>query len=148
MRKLTIMAAFGAVLLVTESCTAGDREDPNLTSEESGISVTAAAAPKYSAVAVAIGVTGDVEVVVAVDPNGVVTSADAATGHVLLRLDAVDAAQGWRFRQQPEGGKIKLIFSFRILSRDAAEQEAGVTFFPPNRVEVRSKPAPPPPVQN
>jgi protein TonB len=54
-------------------------------------------APVYPRAAVVSGVSGAVEVRVLVDENGHVISAQAVSGHPLLREAAVDAAYGARF---------------------------------------------------
>jgi TonB family protein len=47
--------------------------------------------------AVITGVTGSVVVEVVVDEKGIVLSARAISGHVLLRAAAESAARGWRW---------------------------------------------------
>ena len=53
--------------------------------------------PNYSAAAKSVGAQGQVNVQVVIDESGRVISANAVTGHVLLRADAERAARNARF---------------------------------------------------
>ena len=53
--------------------------------------------PVYSATAKSLGVKGEVRVRVLIDENGNVISADAVSGHSLLRNSAVSAARASKF---------------------------------------------------
>jgi len=53
--------------------------------------------PAYPALAKAAGVTGSVVVEILIDERGNVISANALSGHPLLKDAAVEAARGWKF---------------------------------------------------
>lgn len=66
--------------------------------------------PAYPPLAKAARVTGSVVVEVTIDENGDVTSAQALSGHPLLRDSAVTAARGWKFSPtQLSGVLVKVI---------------------------------------
>jgi len=59
----------------------------------------------------------------------------------MLKKAALDAAQNWRF-EAGSAATIDLKFGFTMLPEKAA-QESEVTFFPPDEIEVRKRPAAP-----
>jgi TonB family protein len=61
--------------------------------------------PPYPAVAKAAGAEGAVQVIVSVNENGEVTTAQATSGHPLLREAAVEAGKQWKFQQTELNGK-------------------------------------------
>jgi TonB family protein len=100
--------------------------------------VVRSVAPPYSAIAAAWTVSGTVLVDVQIDPDGLVTSANAASGPSLLRKAATDAAKVWRFNSvDPSAGSrsVRLTFIFRELSYAGNEEEQG--FIPPYQMVVR-----------
>lgn len=66
--------------------------------------------PEYPAVAKAAGAQGPVQVQVSIDENGNVVTAEAITGHPLLRQAAIDAAKQWQFKPTELSGKpVKIV---------------------------------------
>lgn len=61
--------------------------------------------PAYPAVAKAAGAEGPVQVIVTVNENGEVTTAQATSGNPLLRDAAVEAGKQWKFQQTELNGK-------------------------------------------
>ncbi len=75
--------------------------------------------PVYPPAAVAARIFGTVLVEVNVDESGMVTSARALSGHMLLKEAAVDAARGWTFKPTIlQGTPVKVIgtltFTFNL----------------------------------
>lgn len=62
--------------------------------------------PEYPKAAAAVGAAGAVNVKVLVNRQGNVVSAEAVSGHLLLRSTAVEAAKKAKFRPFTENGKI------------------------------------------
>jgi hypothetical protein len=69
--------------------------------QDSGIKVITSARPIYPPTAKAVGATGEVDVMAALDDNGDVISAEVFTGHPLFRTVSKDAALKWKFGKNP-----------------------------------------------
>jgi TonB family protein len=96
--------------------------------------------PAYPAVAKAAGVEGAVQVQVLIGETGQVVSAEALTGHPLLRDAALEAARQWEFKPTTLEGKpvkVKGVTTFNFtLDKPSQAQREGQTITAP----------PPPPV--
>jgi TonB family protein len=97
-------------------------------------SATRKVAPAYPPIAKAARAQGAVQVNVTIDENGNVTSADAVSGHPLLRDAAIEAAKQWQFKPTLLGGeavKVQglLTFNFTVQSKD--EEPGQVALTPP-----------------
>lgn len=95
--------------------------------------------PQYPAVAKAAGAEGPVQVQVTVNENGEVVSAEAVSGHPLLREAAVEAARQWRFKPTAIDGKsVKtqgtLTFNFTLSKNAETEARQLVEAAQPSRV--------------
>lgn len=103
-------------------------------------SVTAAVFPPYPPIARAANASGDVSVEISIDDGGNVSSAEARSGHPLLRRSAEAAAKRWRFARTTEAtGKrsITVTFSYQLLPRCSPGADLAMTFYPPSRVEIK-----------
>lgn len=69
--------------------------------QDTGIKVIASAQPIYPPTAKAVGATGEVDVLAALNNNGDVVSAEVFTGHPLLRLVSKDSTLKWKFEKNP-----------------------------------------------
>jgi protein TonB len=63
--------------------------------------------PRYPAIARAARAQGALKVNILIDPRGRVVEACAAEGHPLLRMAAIKAALGWKFKRFPGKSKYK-----------------------------------------
>jgi TonB family protein len=95
--------------------------------------------PQYPAVAKAAGAEGPVQVQVTVNENGEVVSAEAISGHPLLREAAVEAARQWRFKPTTiEGKSVKtrgtLTFNFTLAKNAEIETRQLAEAAQPSRV--------------
>jgi outer membrane biosynthesis protein TonB len=108
--------------------------------------VVSAVAPYFPAVALAARVAnrdgGKVVVEVKIDAKGVVTSAEAVSGHRLLQGVSIMAAKRWHFAESAEPKNIRtarLTFIFIQLNDKPPRGEPSelVTFMPPYQVEVK-----------
>ena len=94
-------------------------------------------APLYPPTARAVGASGEVVVAIKIDKDGVVTGAQAVSGHPLLRQIAAQAARQWLFstdEAMPEReGKLVFVFikSFKTEPANLLRK--------PNRLEVFSR---------
>ncbi len=80
--------------------------------------------PAYPEVAKAARASGTVQVQITVDESGNVTSAEAKTGHSLLRDAAVGAARQWQFKPTAiEGKPVKVqgVLTFNFYLKDKEE---------------------------
>lgn len=135
MRAITLAAvvtAFSAAYISLASAHAGQAG----ASAAAPPAVTSAASPWYPPVAKAARASGDVVVDVEIDASGNVSSAQAATGHPLLRKPSEEAASRWRFAADSKAGgrKAQLTFSYRQAGRP--EDEVPPVFEPPYKVVV------------
>ena len=92
-------------------------------------------APKYPASAQAVRATGTVNVVVKIDKNGKVISANAISGHPLLRKACEVAAINWLFSTDStvEEREIKLTFLLRLGDKNKKDK---VKFKKPYTLEL------------
>jgi len=117
-------------------------------SQESGIKVITSDTPNSPATARAVGARGEVDVMAALDQEGNVISAEAFSGHPLLRRVSMESALKWKFEKisSPEisrsvviafyfgeGGQTKVIEK----SEKASEEVGNVTSTSFSRVELR-----------
>lgn len=88
--------------------------------------VISAVEPKgYPMTAMALGALGKVEILVVIDAAGKVISAEAISGHPLLRQGSREAAVKWEFEQVPEkmgNRSIVLTFEYNPQGRKTIEQ--------------------------
>jgi TonB family protein len=84
--------------------------------------VTDYVAPVYPAVARAVRATGLVYVGIEVNDAGKVISANAVSGHPLLRRSAELASVQWRFSSLPGRHFLLLRFTYKILERAKSDQ--------------------------
>jgi hypothetical protein len=96
-----------------------------------------AIAPVYPMLTVYSATTGDVSVRVEIEKSGAVSVATAIDGHKLLQPAAESAAKQWRFEPGISSQEARLIFSFRILPKEATETELSTRFRSPYNIEVR-----------
>jgi hypothetical protein len=96
------------------------------------------AAPQYSGVAIAAGVSGNVSIKVQVAPAGGVRLLEV-TGHVLLRQNSQDAAKKWTFDPSSAGTKQVITFIFRLLPAKAPAEDEELRFVSPLTVEVSKR---------
>ncbi|MBS1809943.1 MAG: TonB family protein [Acidobacteria bacterium] len=85
------------------------------------------AQPSYPAAAKAAGVEGPVQVTVTVNENGEVTTAQAVSGHPLLREAATEAGRQWKFKQTELNGKavpVQGTLTFNFTLADGPNKEA------------------------
>jgi TonB family protein len=78
--------------------------------------IIASAVPIYPAAAQAVWAIGEVEILVAIRPDGTVYSATPVSGHPLLKAAAKVAAQKFRFEPatEPDDRKLVLVFVFLL----------------------------------
>lgn len=93
-------------------------------------------APPFPPAALAVRASGEVIVAVKIDREGIVISAQAENGHVLLRKAAEFAAKTWLFSKDENSAERegKVIIAFAFGNKDSGETE--VRFLKPNRLEV------------
>jgi TonB family protein len=89
-------------------------------------------APAYPPIAKAARAQGAVQVNVTVDENGNVTSAEAVSGHPLLRDAAIESAKQWQFKPTSLGGdavKVQglLTFNFTLQGKDEDPAQVALT---------------------
>lgn len=106
--------------------------------------VIAAVAPIYPATAAATNTSGEIIIEVTIDKSGKVKEANIKEGNSLLKkakfLEQV--AKKWVFNESEDNSverKAKIIFSFRIIPSETLDEDLLPIFFPPNKVEVKSK---------
>ena len=127
--RVSVVAAIGATFTIWLAAGQEPNQLPGLLE---------AVAPLYPMVAVYSSTSGDVVVRVEVDRSGMVVASKTIDGHKLLQSVAESAAKHWRF-EPGEGPRVaRLIFSFRILPKEAAQQDTSVRFRPPYNIEVRT----------
>jgi TonB family protein len=83
--------------------------------------------PPYPALAKAAGAEGAVQVAITVNENGEVTSAEAVSGHPLLKEASLEAAKQWAFKQTELAGKpvkVQGILTFNFTLDGGASKEA------------------------
>jgi TonB family protein len=95
-------------------------------------SATRKVAPAYPPIAKAARAQGAVQVHVTIDENGNVTSADAVSGHPLLRDAAIEAAKQWQFKPTLLGSaavKVQglLTFNFTLQGKDEGPGQVALT---------------------
>jgi TonB family protein len=113
----------------------------------SDLTVLSAVAPhSYPALAVQARVGGAVTVEVEVGPGGDVTEARLVEVQGPPRIFRQEwyarLARQWRFVPYDKGTgsrKARIVFAFRLMPREALEEELGTIFTPPFRVEVRER---------
>jgi TonB family protein len=89
--------------------------------------------PSYPTVAKAAGVSGQVLVQVLVGPDGRVLTADAVSGHPLLRDASVEAARQWQFKPTELSGAaapVQGVLTFNFTLRDSSDDAARATAAP------------------
>jgi TonB family protein len=105
--------------------------------------VVHAESPHYPPIARQVAVQGKVSVSAVIDPQGNVISAEAITGHPLLKEASVANLQKWKF--QPSSGaesRIEVTYEF-ALEDTAPSLGEEVSFDLPYGINVRSsRPAP------
>ncbi|HEX8566085.1 MAG TPA: energy transducer TonB [Pyrinomonadaceae bacterium] len=104
--------------------------------------VVAALAPVYPAVARAVGASGDIIIEVKINSQGKVTSANAISGHPLLRDVSSIASKRWKFENVEDNKserKTQLTFSYKVARK---KEGIGVYFNPPYRIEIISEEVP------
>lgn len=91
-------------------------------------------APSYPAAALAMRVAGEIVVFVKIDQEGNVISAEAESGHPLLRPAGKQAAKSWTFSIDKNAAerKGKIVFAFVITEK----KQSGSILLKPNRLEV------------
>ena len=77
-------------------------------------SVTKFVAPPYPPAALALRAEGDVKVLVEVDNDGHVNSAEGFEGQQFLRKASEFVAKDWIFSQSPGAHYLTLVFKFRL----------------------------------
>jgi TonB family protein len=130
----TVLAACLLLGIVTPASAARSKQTP-----AEDVPVVTAVASIFPRLAMAARVSGAVVVLVKVDAQGKVVSADAVSGHPLLRGAAREAAILWRFAPAPGGlleRSVWLTFLYTLVL-DATEAELAPTFSLPYKVEVR-----------
>ena len=92
-------------------------------------------APKYPAAAQAVRASGTVDVNVKIDQEGKVVSAEAISGHPLLRKACEMAAKEWIFSSDPNINEreAKIIFILRIGNKNKKDK---VKFRKPYTLEL------------
>ncbi len=99
--------------------------------------------PQYPPIARQAAIEGTVDVKVEISPSGSVMSADAQTGHELLRDEALRVVRQWHFVRKSDqaSGAIHqtLVFEFRIEGRSSSVPPR-VIFHNPNRVTIIANP--------
>ena len=133
---LAVVSLIAVLLMPQSSSTAA----PPL--EKSEVAVVAAVAPVYPHVAATSRVSGETVVEVSIERSGRVIGARVLEGHKLLSPISELTARRWRFAASEVEAirTARVQFSFVLLSADAVEDDAGITFLPPSRVELRYKP--------
>lgn len=126
----------GYLLLFSPVLVSGQSATPEL-------DVVTAVAPVYPPLAVQGHVSAEVVVRVRIDRSGKVASAEMLNGHVLFESSSVAAAKRWVFARAHQESEMDLTFTYRLLPHDARATDAGASFFPPRRVEVRERVPPP-----
>lgn len=104
-----------------------------------GLAVQSAVAPIYLPLAVTANVSGNAEVIVAVDKAGNVTSAEFLAGNQLLHKAAIEAARRWKFQGANRETKVQLTFAFRMMPKSTPPEDMTPIFMPPYKLEVRGK---------
>lgn len=111
--------------------------------ETSEPDVVTAVAPVYPPLAVQGHVSAEVVVTVRIDRSGKVASAEMMKGHVLFESSSLTAAKRWAFAEAAQESEMELTFTSKLLPREAKATDAGASFFPPRRIEVRERIPPP-----
>ena len=127
-------------LTVVSSFANAPYDEPQPNKEPSVVRAVAAA---YPTVALVARVSGSVIVELKINAKGDVTSADAISGHKLLRKTAEVAARRWVFapaNKMDKARKARLTFEFILMPGDASYADLLPVFVPPHRVEVRDMP--------
>ena len=104
--------------------------------------VITATCPTFPPIARAAHASGEVSVEVKISAGGEVISAQATSGHPLLRKSAEAAAKRWQFTTSKETSgerTAQLTFVFRIMPRCAKPDELTSIFFPPYKIEVKAE---------
>ena len=129
MRQLQVIS----VLLF--SCFAVSAQNLYPTDTTTQPKVVEAVAPDYPEAATSMRAEGRVVVAVKVSQKGVVDSTEALYGPPIFVQPALDAAKRWRFVESKNRNEriSELAFVFLIADKPA---DSGVTFFPPNQMEV------------
>jgi hypothetical protein len=116
--------------------------------QQGGIKVITSAQPIYPPTAKAVGATGEVDVLAALNNDGDVISAEVFAGHPLFRMVSKDAVLKWKFEKNPTpdiprsvvvafyfgvDGQVKVTEKSEKISEDISE----VTSISFSRVEMR-----------
>jgi hypothetical protein len=101
-----------------------------------GLTVEAAAAPRYPLIAYTVGKEGVVDVDIEIEINGAVIRSKAISGPYMLRPASEKAALAWRFQKvsSPTIRKARLVFKF-VLNKSNPTGMSSV-FNPPFEMEV------------
>jgi TonB family protein len=126
--RVFLVAAGGLLLAIAANAQSNDSPVVKL-----------AVAPSYPALALALPKGTDVSVDITVDKNGDVITANAVEGSPLLFQAALSAARKWKFASEATSTIARLTFSFKVLPKDAPDEEATAIFMPPYHLEVRRK---------
>jgi hypothetical protein len=119
-----------------------------LYAQDSGIKVISSAHPTYPPTALAVGATGEVDVLATVSNDGDVLSAEVFTGHPLLRAVSKASTLQWKFEKNPTPDiprSVVVAFYFGVdeqvkiieKSEHKSEDVSEVTSPSTSRVEVR-----------
>ena len=86
--------------------------------------------------------TGDVVIRCALKDDGTVESAEAVSGHALLRDQARENALGWRFQRTSFGKdqSITLTYQYRLEGAPSYDSTASFTVIAPNVVRIVAAP--------
>src|ERR1700755_1215470 len=101
------MSKYLSLLFLLLSATAGH--------SQSGLEVVSTVIPPAPPTAIAVGATGLVDILVTIDAEGNVTSADVFKGHPLLKQISQQAALKWKFNKNENSRELRtanLTFSF------------------------------------
>jgi TonB family protein len=111
-RKVAAISAFVLSLAVV-----GARSSARISPEDRGPALIELSQPVYPPLAKAAGISGDVELVVSVGPDGRIDSVSASSGPQLLRQAALESAQQSRYECTSCTEALTsaaLIYSFRL----------------------------------
>jgi hypothetical protein len=99
-----------------------------------------AVAPVYPDSAATLPEGGEAVIEVTIDDHGSVVAAQPVWGNPVLHEPSLKAAKRWLFNTSGEKKrKVKLTFSYRVISDEVAPDELTPVFTPPFHVEVRRK---------
>ena len=115
--RTTALALGFCVLFLVSHTTFAAQAISGADGPQNGIVITKLVQPIYPPVARAARVTGDVDLVLTVRPDGAVDSVVAASGHPLLKESAVTSARQSQFECRgctEQFNKYRLVYTFNI----------------------------------